>query len=435
MSPAGTKRSQDDLERYGDLRVNIESGSSSFSFTWTEHGIRLVFEAIREDARGITAEVSGSALKSAANRPSTPSRIDLLSHAHRRTTANYLQEVLPVEPGGLWRILLDDATAVIIRNVRQEEPIIRLTSQSSISPPQFRLAPLVYDRLPTVLFTHPGAAKSYLGLFCAMLVQTGGQAGLLVGQPGETLYLDFESDEDDFRYRAHCIRRGHPELQNAAPSYLRCHRPIADSVDLIRRNVERGQCMFLVIDSLGPACGEDLERAETALRFFGALRSLRVSTLLLGHQPKHQGKKKPASIFGSTFFNAMARSSWELQRLPSSPQDVVRLQLEHRKANLSRLLDPLALTLTFGEDSARFDIAGGVTTQTPAAGNAITKDILTTLRDGGVQSAQAVADSLNLELAQVSPRLTELKRTGLVRQPRRGRWEALPVEGAKIAED
>ncbi len=290
----GNASALDDLTSFNQLaglqKVDIEPGPSSLTFTWAKRGVRLTLDGIREDGRGIAAEVSGASLKQDAGRPSTLCRLDLFSPTQRNTVATYLQASLPIRPKGKWHELLDDACFMAIRHVRQEEPIIRLVSQSTITPPQFRLTPLVYERLPTVMFTGPGVAKSYVALFLSMLVQSGSDLGILSGQQGEALeHPHFESDEDDFRYRAELIRRGHPALKDAEePSYLRCHRPLVDSITSIQRHVERTGCKFVVVDSVGPACGQDLDRAETALQFYAALRSLKKAAFVIAHQPEEQ---------------------------------------------------------------------------------------------------------------------------------------------------
>lgn len=405
----------------GIRNVDIEAGASSLTFTWTEQGVRLTLEGIREDGRGITAEVSGSSTKQDRSRPSTPTKIDLLTYSQRKTAANYLQESLPLRPDGKWKELLDDACFLAIRYMRQDEPIIRLTRQPTIVPPQFRLAPLVYERLPTIMFTGPGVAKSYVGLFVSMVVQAGANLGALSGSQGETLYLDFESDEDDFRYRAECIRRGNPNLGTAEPYYLRCYRPLADCVTSIRRHCERTNYKFIVVDSLGPACGQDLDRAETALQFFEALRSLRIAALVVAHQPKAQERGKGTSIFGSTFFNAMARSSWELQKQESANRDEIRLSLVHRKANLSRLLDPIGLVLTFGDHSARFETIDDESGAGVSPTASIPQRIQQALAEKPHRAAE-LADRLGLRLDKVKPRLSDLKRSGLVRSIGGGLW-------------
>lgn len=418
----------------GVRKVDVEQGPSSLIFTWKEHGVRLTLDGLREDGRGIAAEVSGSTVKrdkQDLNRPSTPSRIDLLLPSQRKTVANYLQDILPLRPDGKWKDLLEDACYLAIRYVRQEEPIIRLTRQSTINPPQFQLTPLVYERLPTVMFTGPGVAKSYFGLFLSMLVQSGTTHAVLSGRQGEVLYLDYESDESDFQYRAECIRRGNPELNGAEPSYLRCYRPLADSITSIQRHIEGTKCKFVVIDSLGPACGQDLDRAETAIQFFTALRSLKVAALIVAHQPKSAESGRSTSIFGSTFFNALARSAWELQKEKeiSQNKDVIRLKLVHRKANLSRLLDPIGLSLTFGEHSARFAMNETDNGSGQPLGASIPQRILHTVAEKPMKATE-IANQLDLTLEQVKPRLSDLKGSGLIRSIGNGLW--LKVEDKPV---
>jgi hypothetical protein len=52
-----------------------------------------------------------------------------------------------------------------------------------------------------------------------------------------------------------------------------------------------------VIDSLAAAYGAELERAETAIRLFNPLRSLRIASLILAHVAKNAEEKRLSPLF------------------------------------------------------------------------------------------------------------------------------------------
>src|ERR671912_50873 len=65
------------------------------------------------------------------------------------------------------------------------------------------------------------------------------------------------------------------------------------------------------------------EDAEVALRYFRALRSLRVGTLTLAHVSSGEhGSDKP---FGSVFWHNSARQTWYLERVERRPQDILTI--------------------------------------------------------------------------------------------------------------
>jgi hypothetical protein len=90
----------------------------------------------------------------------------------------------------------------------------------------------------------------------------------------------------------------------------------------------------------------ELERAETAIRFFNALRSLRVASLILAHVAKNSEEK---TIYGSVFFSNFARSAWEMKKAQEAGEHIIRVGLYHRKTNLGPLQQPLGFKLHFGE--------------------------------------------------------------------------------------
>ncbi|MEP6935609.1 MAG: AAA family ATPase [Nitrospirota bacterium] len=190
-----------------------------------------------------------------------------------RTRTDFAKRLDRLYPEANWDEAMETVCVLGLRHLRQGEPILRLSEQADIKPPSIRLAPLVHDGLPTVLFGPGGIGKSYLALFCSMLVEHGGWEAGLCGVPGPTLYVDYESDYSDLVNRAKKIRKGHPALAGSEPLYRRCHIPLADDLPALQRLVAEAGIRFLVIDSLAAACGAELERAETAIRFFSALRS------------------------------------------------------------------------------------------------------------------------------------------------------------------
>ena len=291
-----------------------------------------------------------------------------------------------------------------LKYLRQGEPILRLTEQAAIVSPQQRLTPLVYDGLPSVLFAPGGTGKSYWALFCAMVVQTGGCEGSFSGVQGEVLYLDYESEACDLIDRANRLRHGHPKLARSEPSYRRCHIPLADDLPALQRHIAEKNIKFLVIDSLAAACGAELERAETAIRFFSALRSLRVATLILAHVAKNSEEK---SIYGSVFFSNFARSVWEMKKVQETGDRITRIGLYHRKSNLGLLERPIGLKLTFREavqiEPLDLSDVPDLATALPA------KERIQAVLKDGLKTAKEVAEETGIALATVKARLSEGK--------------------------
>ena len=83
--------------------------------------------------------------------------------------------------------------------------------------------------------------------------------------------------------------------------YVRCERPLVHEVDRLRRIILDEEITFGVFDSVGFACDGPPEAAESALKYFQAVRQLRIGGLHLAHVSKADtGDQRP---FGSAFWH------------------------------------------------------------------------------------------------------------------------------------
>lgn len=188
-------------------------------------------------------------------------------------------------------------------------------------------------RHPIIWFSHGGGGKTTLS-------QT--VAGELERQGITTLVLDWELNE--YEHRATLERQFGADMP--AVKYRRCERPLVVEVDGIAQQITECGIDYVVCDSAGYASDGRPEDAEVALRYFRALRQLRVGSLTLAHiSSGEHGTEKP---FGSVFWHNSARATWYLERDTSiSIPDEITIALFNRKNNLGRLLPPVGLSLQF----------------------------------------------------------------------------------------
>jgi hypothetical protein len=380
----------------------VEQIGQCLSFQWDEYQLRVTLDRFRDGGRsGASAEFQATTTAPGYQSHLTLGQLNLMAI---RTRTDFARRLRSLYPEANWDEVMETVCVLGLRYLRQGEPILRLTEQAHIEPPTQRLTPLVYEGLPTVLFAPGGTGKSYLALFCAMLVQIGGWEGSFCGIPGEVLYLDFESEVSDLIDRAKRLRRGHPKLASSEPSYRRCHVPLADDLPALQRHIAEKNITFLVIDSLAAACGAELERAETAIRLFSALRSLRVASLILAHVAKNSEEK---SIYGSVFFSNFARSVWEMKKVQEAGDRITRVGLYHRKSNLGPLERPIGLKLIFGEavQMEPLDLSG----EPDLAAALPAKDRIQAVLKDGLKTAKEVAEETGISLATVKARLSEGK--------------------------
>lgn len=379
----------------------IEQIGNGLVFDWPEYKLRISLDRFRDGGRGgATAELQASTTAPGYQPHLTLGQLNLTAI---RTRADFAKRMRALYPEAPWDEVMECVAVMGLRHLRQGEPALRLTDEADSEPPALRLAPLVYDGLPTVLFGPGGIGKSFLALFCCMLVEHGGWEAGLCGIPGPALYIDYESDYRDLVSRAKRIRQGHPKLLVTEPLYRRCHVPLADDLQSLQRLIAESGIKFLVIDSLAAACGAELERAETAIRFFNALRSLRVSSLILAHVAKNGQEEK--SIYGSVFFSNFARSAWEMKKAQEAGDSVVQVGLYHRKSNLGGLEKPLGFKLHFG-DQVRLEPTELLDDPGLAEGLPV-KDRLRYALRGGPMTAKELAEETGIPLASVKARLSD----------------------------
>jgi hypothetical protein len=103
---------------------------------------------------------------------------------------------------------------------------------------------------------------------------------------------------------------------------------------------------FVVIDSVGAACGEEPESARVALDFTNAVRALGVGSLWITHITKNGDTQRP---FGSTYWHNVARSSWYIEKQQDTGENSFSLGFYHRKANSDRLEKPVGFEIVFGD--------------------------------------------------------------------------------------
>jgi hypothetical protein len=373
------------------------------TFHWKVAAVSMTFQRLREDRSGIKTELTVTRRRITL----LDAGLNLLALRSRKDVARQLGLLAPAES---WAGMLDQACSAVKAHLRAEEPAQRLSVDAVVHPPAPVVEPILYERMPTMLFAGGGAGKGYLSMAVALAAETGiSLPGLRIGRPRRVGYLDYESDWTDLTLRSQRLLRGHPELgRSAEPLYRRMTRPLADDLPSIARLVAEHGLELLIVDSLAPACGTDLFLAESATRLFSALRRLPVTPLLIAHVAKNQAGEK--SIYGSVFFSNLARSVWEVQRATDTPSDLIKIALHHRKCNFGRLQSPLGLEIAFSSDDhiatlRRLDLQEEPTFSTTLPLRDRIRAALAAA--AGPMTANAIAEELAVSKSSVKARLND----------------------------
>jgi hypothetical protein len=244
--------------------------------------------------------------------------------------------------------------------VRQRgEPVIDLgLPNQEIKRPSWDAYPFVVSGMESILFGDRGSLKSKFALMLAlimMLPMEENELGIIAPKkPLLILKLDFEATQESDDYEWHRMLRG-LDIEGAVQlKYRACRRPLADDIESISNHANNVKANVLLIDSLGPAAGGDLNASEPALRFNHALRELQRSSIVTAHTSKNMLGKR--SVFGSIFYENMARNIWEVTKEEDEDTESKLLHIALRQTKsppFSPHHKPMAYEFDFDEDAER----------------------------------------------------------------------------------
>jgi hypothetical protein len=321
-----------------------------WKFYWPIEHIQITVKRLSDDRRtqSTSAEVRVESLDPIADGHIHQARINLTSTQAKTSLAKKLKESNDAID---WETLVEALCFQTLEMHRQGEPLRMIGDMPLTGGAKYRLRPICPEAMPALIFGEGGTGKSFLALLAAVLVQTGKSAFGLRPVQGNVLYLDYETSAEtqNERVRAICEGMGTPVTQIA---YRYCYHPLAEDIETIQDMVSDKTIEFLVVDSLGPACGGDPNDAELAIRMFNALRQLRVSSLLVDHVAKNLQDGKKASPYGSVYKTNLARSVWQIVPAKDRGQYHTRVGLFHRKVNFGPLQKQgLGFGMTYENDN------------------------------------------------------------------------------------
>lgn len=282
-----------------------------------------------------------------------------------------------------------------------------------IPKPAFLIEPILPLNQPTILFGAPGSGKGHVALLLAILSQIpdyDNNLGLTMGnRPPESgvLYLDYESDKDDFGRILSGLCQGIG--LSVGIKRLSMSRSFVDCLDELRGKIISDKVNFLILDSLAPACGNvNIYDPQPATSIFNALKTLpNVTTLLVAHQAKDPNTRAK-SVFGSTFFEALARSIWEIKKSQEPDSNEMLVSLTHRKSNRKRQL-PLGFAFTFNDATGVISVA-----RHELSGTELSRELplylqIKELLLEGQLSKEEIAETLNQPLKSITAILYKYK--------------------------
>lgn len=262
------------------------------------------------------------------------------------------------DPG--WEEAIHEIVYDAIQLHLQGESVVRL---AEVEPDRrkFLLRPLIGATGATAIIARGGSFKSALTL-CASLAVASGRTGYLGMKPdvsGPVLYLDWEADAATHAERAQAMALDPADLDNLLYQYQK-GRPLASSVEQIKRVIDDLGVVMCVIDSVMLARGGDANGPEATIGFFAAIGALDVPCLLVDHKSRAAIRSGESGAYGSIINENSIRLAWEIRGIHELPTGTKVIKLVPGKRNNFGRLGDLAFEVTIDTDdddvwrSARF---------------------------------------------------------------------------------
>jgi len=387
---------------------------SGYTATWPEHNlaIRITRLLVHKDGR-VTAFIKVSLAHEGKTFTLEPSAQFNFSAPRSRTE---LVNTLKAKNDSIpWREVIDYLCREVQEKAWVGEPgeTLTITDEDDITRPSYLLEPVIMQGVPSVIFGEKGVHKTILSLLFSICIYLPWEENPLElktnSHKSVVGMLDWESDGKLTRFNVQRLLKGQG-LTYFDLNYRRCKLPLADDIEQISNFLDDKKCDFILIDSLGAACGGDLMKPEQSLRFFEALRSLDRTSLTIAQTSKNDEGKK--TIFGSTFFQYYSRNIFELKKSPDiADKDETKVALFHTEGNYSGKYDPIGFRLAFTESSIK------VSRESVSYGEFLEKvnrqQMVLELLKAGPLTTEQIKDKLEISRAnadQLMKRLREKKR-------------------------
>jgi hypothetical protein len=366
---------------------------------------------------------------------------NLSAQPNRTSMARALEDRMPLDKrAGMpnWGQYLEYISREVIDCERDGEPFMEVGNLPPSEAQPWLVEGTIRLRQPTIIFGDGGAGKSTMSTLIGGAVASGlPMAGFSPCYHGNVLYLDWETDQDDVDDTIKQLVQGMGV--EFTLHYRREVWPLAQTVKQVRRFIEQRDIALVIIDSIGKACGGDIEKASDTLAFFQAVRSLSISTLCVDHVTKAGANGKP---IGSVYKHNEARLTFEVRKHQIPEKGRMFVAVHHQKANKADLQAPFGLEFdyTTGIKVTRGEIpteATGLVEQLPQS-----ERIMRVLKaSNGMLSVDEITEIVNGNLtdpkraigkANVNARLSDLVKAGkAVRIDYKGISNAVPKYGPR----
>lgn len=324
-------------EEYSDVNVLVHD-EDHITLEYEKQAIRFIFDQISVTNTGaVKAQVKILNLDQTRmiKNPLRDKVMDINSERDVSMWAKNLGQVTSDRgmPELFWERLLNHATTTCRSLAKQGDPLQYIRDAVTPVGGLWSIPKIALSTLPTIWFGDGDSGKSLVALIAAVALHTGGPVGGMVPSVQKRcMWLDFEFDMWAHKERMMAIlgTRNSSDLPDIG--YLKCTNPLEFEVDRIRAAMREHGTEFVIIDSVGAACGGEPESAAAALSFSRGLSKLKCGSLLIAHTTKAGDNSKP---FGSVFWYNLSRLIYFVQKGDQSQNGLLEVSFDSRKANVA----------------------------------------------------------------------------------------------------
>lgn len=402
--------------------VSSNVGAGIHTFRYHNENLKIVVDHLLEEKRSLYGELTVFRYEAVIRdwERVRHEGFNLLSGPTRQRIAKMLANEIPSVP--IWPAIIEEISREVVIRQREGQPVVQAKDIPQPESIKWRLEPVLISKAPTLVYGFGGSGKSMLAAFWATVIREGYLIHGLEPEPGNVLYLDYESTEADFRRRVDAIHRGLDLETNSTIYYRRCSQKLSADIHEIQRVVLEKEIDVVIVDTAGPACGGDPENAASSIQFFMALRSLNTTSLVLAHKSKAKESRGP---FGSVFWENYPRAVYYLKSDLEPDGDTVYVGMTHEKGNEGRRQKPRALALRFTDTDD-----GQTATFTPVDVSEIpafetdlsTNARITNALKSGKHTAKELEEALEMSYRKVYDALTYGRRKGTFDMDEDKRW-------------
>lgn len=376
----------------------FEDKGAFYLFHWQELDVYAKVNRIHEDSKfNVTGEVTMWTKTPGVQGHLKQDRLNMTSAVAKRNFSQALNDQWDLPP---WRDMVEQLAVKTLDYYRQGEPPKLLADVEPSDALRYALEPFILSKQANLFFGDGSSAKSMLAVWFSVMIDQGWSHLGHIAEPGKVLYLDWEADENDIAERVRAVQAGMGIDDKSGIMYRYCDQPLPAMIDRVMEWAAESSINTVIVDSAGPACGGNPSEPDATLRFFGALRKLRCTTITIGHQPKALSGTDVKEPFGSVYWRNMARSVYQVKKVQEEEQERLEVGLFHRKINTGRLRRSSGFAMQFenvGERLAKVTLEDVAVKDIPDFRDSLPKwlQVQQLLKENGAMDVKDVARAVH----------------------------------------